>query len=229
MPGISGLSDASASSCSAAACLISWPSSQSRRASAGVRSKPTSAGVDQRRRSSRRRRRRRSACRDPARRSRRPGGSTKAGWLTKRTCSTLPSRQSQVTLIRPAGRLEGDLGDRLGHRQNPGLQQHGRHADRVGTRHRRVLRGLQDDVAHLRLRMVRRDEDVGVVVDCPARLEQDQLAQLVAVILRDRPAWRRRSRRGCRPPRRRSPARSRPRRGSRRPGERCSSAAHGVS
>lgn len=75
--------------------------------------------------------------------------------------------------------LEGELGDRLGHGQHSGLQQYGRHAHGVGAGHRRILGGFEDDESHVRFGVTRRQDDVGVVHRRTARLEQQELAQVV--------------------------------------------------
>ena len=64
----------------------------------------------------------------------------------------------------------------------PGLEQHGRRADRVRARHRRVLGRLHDDEAGVAVAAgVRRDDQVGVARDAAARLAQEQPPQAVAL------------------------------------------------
>ena len=82
----------------------------------------------------------------------------------------------------PGGRFERELGHRLDHRDHAGLQQHRRHADRVGARHAGVLDLLHDHEARVRLRPGRRQDHVAAERGIAARLAQHQLAQPVAVI-----------------------------------------------
>jgi hypothetical protein len=69
------------------------------------------------------------------------------------------------------------------HRQNAGVEQHSRDADRVRTRHgRRILR-LHDDETHLRPRVLGWHEQIDAPEDAAARLVEDEIAQ--AAVLGD--------------------------------------------
>ena len=96
-----------------------------------------------------------------------------------RRCVTLPSRQSARTRIRPAGRLERQLGDRLDHRDHPGLEQRRRHADGVGAGHRRILDLLHDHEAGVGVGVRGRQHQVAVRRWIAARLAQHALPQPV--------------------------------------------------
>src|SRR5262249_39146695 len=80
------------------------------------------------------------------------------------------------------GRLEDELGDWLGHRDHAGLEQDGGRADGVAARHGRVLGRLRDHVAHLRVGVAGPEDEVGTVHHAAARLEQQQLADVVTVL-----------------------------------------------
>ena len=75
-----------------------------------------------------------------------------------------------------AGRLEPHDRLRLAHLDHPGLEQHGRRADRVRAGHGRVLGRLHDDEAGVAVRPRRRHDEVGVARDASARLAQQQRA-----------------------------------------------------
>ena len=59
---------------------------------------------------------------------------------------------------------------RLVHLDHPGLEQHGRDADRVRARHRRILGRLHDDVARVAVGARRRHDQVRVHRDAATRL-----------------------------------------------------------
>ena len=94
-----------------------------------------------------------------------------------------PVAAGRARLDDAAGRLQPH--DRLGlvHRQHARLEQHGRRADRVGARHRRVLGRLHDDEAGVAIVARRRHDQVRVRGHAAARLAQKQPAQRVAVAL----------------------------------------------
>ena len=76
-----------------------------------------------------------------------------------------------------ARRLERKMRLGLLHRQNAGVEQHGRDADGVRARHRRRVLGLHDDEAHLRPRVLGRHEQIDVAKDAAARLVEHEIAQ----------------------------------------------------
>ena len=76
-----------------------------------------------------------------------------------------------------ARRLQRQPGLRLLHRHDAAVEQHGRDADRVRTRHRRRVLGLHDDEAHPGARVLGRDEQVDVAEHAAARLVEQELAQ----------------------------------------------------
>ena len=82
-----------------------------------------------------------------------------------------------------ARRFEREARLRLDHRHDAGVEQDGRHADRIRARHRRRVRGLHDDPAHPRPRVLRRNQQVDVPEDAAARLVQHEIAQ--RLVLRD--------------------------------------------
>jgi hypothetical protein len=73
--------------------------------------------------------------------------------------------------------FKGQFRDGFGHRDDPAVQKHRRHADRVRAGHRRVVLGLHDDEAHLRAGVLWRDEKVHVAEDAAARFVQKEVAQ----------------------------------------------------
>ena len=90
---------------------------------------------------------------------------------------------------------------RLGlvHGEDAGLEQHRGDTETVGAGHRRGVLRLHDDEPHLRLRVLRRHQEVHVAEDSAARLVQHEVAQLPVV--RDEPRLlpQRLARRRCDP------------------------------
>ena len=78
-------------------------------------------------------------------------------------------------------RLEHERRDRLGHRHDAGLEDHGRGVDRVRARHALVGAGLHDQEARVGLRVRGGQDEVERQRRRPARLEQQQPPQLVAL------------------------------------------------
>ena len=132
------------------------------------------------------------------------------------TLSHLPVAAGRARLDDSARSLEPHDRLRLAHLDHPGLEQHGRRADRVRPGHGRVLGRLHDDEAGVAVVARRRHDEVRVARDAPARLAQEHAAQPVAVaperlhLLEDRRPGRRqdaaddrrsrsRRRRGSRP------------------------------
>ena len=77
----------------------------------------------------------------------------------------------------PAGGFQNHLGLGLCHRQDAGIQQHRRHADRVGPGHRRGVLGLHDDEGSLGAGILRRHQKVHMAEDAAAGLVQHEVAQ----------------------------------------------------
>ena len=77
----------------------------------------------------------------------------------------------------PARRLQRQPRHRFGHRQDAAVEQHRRHADRVGTRHQRGIFRLHDDEAGIGIGMGRRHQQVDVPEHPAARLVQHEAAQ----------------------------------------------------
>ena len=77
----------------------------------------------------------------------------------------------------PAGRFEREARFGLLHRQNAGVEQNGRDANRVRTGHRRRILGLHDDETHLRPRVLGWHEQIDVPKDPAARLIEEEIAQ----------------------------------------------------
>ena len=84
---------------------------------------------------------------------------------------------------KPRRGFESEPGDGLLHGEHPGLQQDRGDAYGVAARHRRVLRGFHDDVAHQGLRIVGRQNDVDVPDHIAARLAQQAETQVVPMVL----------------------------------------------
>ena len=76
-----------------------------------------------------------------------------------------------------ARRLQTKAGLRLGHGEEPGVEQHGGDADRVGAGHRRGVHRLHDDEAHGGPRVQGRDQQVDVAEDPAARLVEQEVPQ----------------------------------------------------
>ena len=76
-----------------------------------------------------------------------------------------------------ARRFQDQFGDRLLHRQDAAVEQNGRDADRVRAGHRRRILRLHDDEAHLRVRVLRRDQQVDMPEYPAARLVQEEIPQ----------------------------------------------------
>ena len=72
----------------------------------------------------------------------------------------------------PRRRLEPQRRLGLAQLDHPGLEQDGGDADRVRARHRRIFGRLHDDEAGIAISACRRDDEVGVHGDTPARLAQ---------------------------------------------------------
>ena len=98
----------------------------------------------------------------------------------------LDALAAAVPALRPhldhaPGGLEAERRFGLAHLDHARLEQHGRRADRVRARHRRVLGRLHDDEPGVAVGPRRRHDQVRVAGDAPARLVQQQLPQPVAV------------------------------------------------
>ncbi len=73
--------------------------------------------------------------------------------------------------------LEHQPGLRFGHWQDAAVEQHGGHAQRVGTGHRRGIGRFHDDPGHLRPRVLGRDQQVDVTEHPAARFVEHEIAQ----------------------------------------------------
>ena len=82
-----------------------------------------------------------------------------------------------LDLDEATGGLEREVGHRLDHGHETGLEHDGSDAHGVGARHRRRVHGLHDDETHLRSRVPGRHEQVDVPEDTSTRLVEQQVAQ----------------------------------------------------
>jgi hypothetical protein len=80
---------------------------------------------------------------------------------------------------KPRSRIQPDSSAWLPHRHHPRLQQHSRDADRVGTRHGRILLALHDQKPRISCRVARHDDQICTLCFAPARFVEQELADLV--------------------------------------------------
>src|SRR5271170_7202263 len=99
--------------------------------------------------------------------------SAKDGTFWIETRSVFPLRHSAVTAMTPPARFEHKMPLGLLHRQNAGVEQDRRDADRVRPQHRRRVFRLHDDKTHLRRGVLGGDKQIDVPKDAAARLVED--------------------------------------------------------
>lgn len=97
--------------------------------------------------------------------------------------SRFPVVNGRADLDEPCGRLESESGDGLGDLNHAQLNERRRDADRVGTRHRRILDMFHDHVAELCCGIVGRQHQVAARPRIAARFSQHQLPQIVGLLL----------------------------------------------
>ena len=181
------------------------PDAARARAPRAARSRSRARARRRSRTTCRRTRRRPRACRSPPPRASRRG----ARRTTARSSARRSRRGRRDTRARtstsPAGASSRNIVSGSCIATHPGLEQHGRDADRVRARHRRILGRLHHDVARVAVVARRRHDQVRVHRDRAARLAQQEAAQRVVTLQRlhlledgsPRAAGRRRPRPRC--------------------------------
>jgi len=95
------------------------------------------------------------------------------------TCHTAPDGQAFAGGLP----MPTPFGTRLLNRRHSGLEEHGRHAHRVGAGHGRIFGRLHDDGAGDAVRPLRRNDEVHLAGDAAPGLADEKPANMVAIAL----------------------------------------------